>query len=43
MPRTEPWIATGLRRAIEAAPGFGHGHGPLDHAITFDPSRLDRA
>lgn len=26
--------------AIAAAPGFGAGHGPLDHGITFDPSRL---
>jgi len=32
-----------VRRAIEAAPGFGHGHGPLDHAVTFDPSRLGHA
>jgi hydroxymethylpyrimidine/phosphomethylpyrimidine kinase len=23
-----------VRAAIEAAPGFGHGHGPLDHAVT---------
>lgn len=30
-----------VRRAIEAAPGYGHGHGPLDHGVTFDPSRLD--
>lgn len=26
--------------AIAAAPGFGAGHGPLDHGITFDPTRL---
>ena len=26
--------------AIAAAPGYGAGHGPLDHGITFDPSRL---
>jgi hydroxymethylpyrimidine/phosphomethylpyrimidine kinase len=26
--------------AIAAAPGFGAGHGPLDHGITFDPARL---
>jgi hydroxymethylpyrimidine/phosphomethylpyrimidine kinase len=29
-----------VRAAIAAAPGFGHGHGPLDHAVTFDPDRL---
>ena len=29
-----------VRMAIAAAPGFGHGHGPLDHAVTFDPARL---
>ena len=23
-----------VRRAIESAPGFGHGHGPLNHAVT---------
>ncbi|MFL5287246.1 MAG: bifunctional hydroxymethylpyrimidine kinase/phosphomethylpyrimidine kinase [Rhodopila sp.] len=27
-------------KAIAAAPGFGHGHGPLDHAVTFDPACL---
>jgi hydroxymethylpyrimidine/phosphomethylpyrimidine kinase len=26
--------------AIAAAPGYGAGHGPLDHGVTFDPSRL---
>lgn len=26
--------------AIAAAPGFGRGHGPLDHAVTMDPGRL---
>jgi hydroxymethylpyrimidine/phosphomethylpyrimidine kinase len=26
--------------AIAAAPGFGAGHGPLDHGITVDPARL---
>jgi len=26
--------------AIAAAPGYGAGHGPLDHAVTFDPARL---
>ncbi len=30
-----------VRAAIAAAPGFGGGHGPLNHAVTFDPSRLD--
>jgi hydroxymethylpyrimidine/phosphomethylpyrimidine kinase len=25
-----------VRRAIETAPGFGHGHGPLNHAVTVD-------
>jgi hydroxymethylpyrimidine/phosphomethylpyrimidine kinase len=29
-----------VRAAIAAAPGFGKGHGPLDHAVTFDPSRI---
>jgi hydroxymethylpyrimidine/phosphomethylpyrimidine kinase len=29
-----------VRAAIAAAPGFGSGHGPLDHAVTFDPTRL---
>ncbi|MEO3474009.1 bifunctional hydroxymethylpyrimidine kinase/phosphomethylpyrimidine kinase [Roseomonas sp. CAU 1739] len=26
--------------AIAAAPGYGAGHGPLDHGVTFDPSLL---
>ncbi|QQS12294.1 MAG: bifunctional hydroxymethylpyrimidine kinase/phosphomethylpyrimidine kinase [Rhodospirillales bacterium] len=26
-----------VRRAIETAPGFGAGHGPLNHAHTVDP------
>lgn len=26
-----------VRRAIVAAPGFGHGHGPLDHTVTVRP------
>ena len=30
-----------VRAAIASAPGFGAGHGPLDHAVTFDPSRLE--
>jgi hydroxymethylpyrimidine/phosphomethylpyrimidine kinase len=29
-----------VHAAILAAPGFGHGHGPLNHAVTFDPARL---
>ena len=26
-----------VRKAIETAPGFGHGHGPLNHAVTVRP------
>lgn len=29
-----------VRQAIVAAPGYGRGHGPLDHGVTFDPARL---
>ncbi len=29
-----------VQAAIAAAPGFGAGHGPLDHAVTLDPARL---
>jgi hydroxymethylpyrimidine/phosphomethylpyrimidine kinase len=29
-----------VRAAIVAAPGFGAGHGPLNHAITVDRARL---
>ncbi|HEY4250846.1 MAG TPA: bifunctional hydroxymethylpyrimidine kinase/phosphomethylpyrimidine kinase [Roseomonas sp.] len=29
-----------VRAAIETAPGYGHGHGPLNHAVTVDPSRI---
>jgi hydroxymethylpyrimidine/phosphomethylpyrimidine kinase len=29
-----------VRAAIAAAPGFGHGHGPLDHGVTVDLERL---
>ena len=32
-----------VRAAIQAAPGFGGGHGPLDHGVTVDPGRLDVA
>lgn len=28
-----------VRHAIETAPGFGHGHGPLNHAHTVTPPR----
>jgi len=30
-----------VRAAILSAPGFGHGHGPLDHGVTVDPGRLE--
>lgn len=30
-----------VRAAITAAPGFGGGHGPLDHAVTVDVGRLE--
>ncbi len=29
-----------VRAAIAAAPGFGSGHGPMDHAVTVDTGRL---
>lgn len=29
-----------VQAAITAAPGFGAGHGPLNHAVTLDPARL---
>ncbi len=29
-----------VRAAIAAAPGYGAGHGPLDHGVTIDPERL---
>ncbi len=28
--------------AIAAAPGFGAGHGPIDHTVTVDPGRIDK-
>jgi hydroxymethylpyrimidine/phosphomethylpyrimidine kinase len=31
-----------VRAAIAAAPGYGAGHGPLDHGVTIDPARLPR-
>lgn len=30
-----------VQRAIARAPGLGRGHGPLNHAVTLDPARLD--
>jgi hydroxymethylpyrimidine/phosphomethylpyrimidine kinase len=30
-----------VRAAIAGAPGYGAGHGPLDHAVTLDPARLE--
>jgi len=29
-----------VQAAIFSAPGFGGGHGPLNHAVTVDPARL---
>jgi hydroxymethylpyrimidine/phosphomethylpyrimidine kinase len=29
-----------VRAAIASAPGYGKGHGPLDHAVGFDPGRF---
>jgi hydroxymethylpyrimidine/phosphomethylpyrimidine kinase len=29
-----------VHAAIAAAPGYGQGHGPLDHAITVDPAKV---
>jgi hydroxymethylpyrimidine/phosphomethylpyrimidine kinase len=29
-----------VRAAIAAAPGYGAGHGPLNHAVTCDPGIL---
>ena len=31
-----------VRRAILGAPGYGHGHGPLDHGHTVSPFVMDR-
>ena len=31
-----------VRAAILSAPGFGGGHGPLNHAVTFDPAQIER-
>jgi hydroxymethylpyrimidine/phosphomethylpyrimidine kinase len=30
-----------VQAAIAAAPGFGAGHGPLDHAVTVDTTRFE--
>jgi hydroxymethylpyrimidine/phosphomethylpyrimidine kinase len=29
-----------VRKAIETAPGYGQGHGPLNHAVTVTADRL---
>jgi hydroxymethylpyrimidine/phosphomethylpyrimidine kinase len=29
-----------VRAAIASAPGFGGGHGPLDHAVGIDAARF---
>ena len=29
-----------VQLAIASAPGYGRGHGPLDHAVTVDPARV---
>ena len=31
-----------VQAAIASAPGFGAGHGPLNHAVTVDPERIAR-
>jgi hydroxymethylpyrimidine/phosphomethylpyrimidine kinase len=39
----EPAVARArryVRAALLAAPGYGQGHGPLDHTVTVDPSRV---
>jgi hydroxymethylpyrimidine/phosphomethylpyrimidine kinase len=30
-----------VQAAIRAAPGYGKGHGPLDHGVTVDPTLFD--
>jgi hydroxymethylpyrimidine/phosphomethylpyrimidine kinase len=30
-----------VRAALLAAPGYGSGHGPLDHSVTMDPARVE--
>lgn len=29
-----------VRAAMASAPGYGRGHGPLNHAVTVDPARI---
>jgi hydroxymethylpyrimidine/phosphomethylpyrimidine kinase len=29
-----------VRAALQAAPGLGQGHGPLNHGVTVDPARI---
>jgi hydroxymethylpyrimidine/phosphomethylpyrimidine kinase len=29
-----------VQAALRAAPGFGKGHGPLNHGVTIDPARI---
>ena len=31
-----------VNAALATAPGYGAGHGPLDHGVTVDPARFDR-
>jgi hydroxymethylpyrimidine/phosphomethylpyrimidine kinase len=30
-----------VQAALRHAPGFGKGHGPLDHSVTVDPRRIE--
>jgi hydroxymethylpyrimidine/phosphomethylpyrimidine kinase len=30
-----------VQAAIKNAPGYGKGHGPLDHGVTVDPSLIE--
>ena len=30
-----------VQAAIKSAPGYGKGHGPLDHAVTVDPTLIE--
>ena len=32
-----------VQAAIRNAPGYGKGHGPLDHAVTVDPGLIGKA
>ena len=40
LPEATARARTYVRAAMETAPGYGRGHGPLNHAVTFDPGRL---